>query len=480
MNTKFLSDLKQFLNKKRLLAISKTTFWFILGAIIGLFFFSSFVYIYYKQTYRDKIYPGIIINNIEFGGKTKNELRQYFSNQNKIIEKKSLQYQNDAYIATISAKQLMLGYDADLLAVQAYSIGRSGNFFSDVYLSLKSYLHGVSLSPAYHYSDEQLAVVLRKFELALNINPIDARFTYQNGRVTEFRTSKDGRRVVTEEIVSYLQERSVPSLLATNSMLIPQTIPLAVIKPDTTNNEANKMGITERIGIGTSLFHGSIVNRIYNLKLAASRLNGLLIKPDEVFSFNKAVGDISSLTGYKQAYVIQNGKTVLGDGGGVCQVSTTFFRAILNAGFKIVERNAHAYRVHYYEDDLGPGIDAAIYTPNIDLKFKNESGHHILIQSSVDEVNQQLTFEFYGTSDGRVATISKPVILSQSPAPETLYQDDPSLPVGELKQIDFSAPGAKVYFTYSVVKDGKQIISEKFTSNYRPWQAIFLRGTKPI
>ncbi len=169
---------------------------------------------------------------------------------------------------------------------------------------------------------------------------------------------------------------------------------------------------------------------------------------------------------------------MLGDGGGVCQVSTTFFRAILNAGFPVVERNAHAYRVHYYEDDLGPGIDAAIYSPNIDLKFKNDSGHHILIQSSVNDAAEQVTFEFYGTSDGRVATISKPVILSQSPAPETLYQDDPTLPQGELRQVDFSAPGAKVYFTYSVMKEGKQIISDKFVSNYRPWQAIFLRGTK--
>lgn len=479
MSVKFLSDLKHLPNKKKLLAATKTTFWFTLGAMIGLFFFSSFVYIYYKQTYRDKIYPGVIINNVEFGGKTQEELKKYFSNQNEIISKKSLEYRSGNYVATISAKQLNLGYDSDLLAIQAYSIGRSGNFFSDVYLSLQSYLHGVPLSPAYRYSDKELTTLIKKFESALNIDPIDARFTYQNGRVTEFRTAKDGKKVITGEIISYLQEKSVPALLGTNSIRILQTIPTSVIKPDITNNEANSMGIIQRIGIGTSLYHGSIINRIYNIKLAASRLNGILIKPGEIFSFNKAVGDISSLTGYKQAYIIENGKTVLGDGGGVCQVSTTVFRAILNAGFPVIERNPHAYRVHYYEDDMGPGIDAAIYSPNIDLKFKNESGHHILIQSSIDEVNEQLTFEFYGTSDGRVATISKPVILSQSPAPEALYQDDPTLPLGQLKQIDFSAPGAKVYFTYSVIKDGKQILSDKFVSNYRPWQAVFLRGTKP-
>jgi vancomycin resistance protein YoaR len=207
-------------------------------------------------------------------------------------------------------------------------------------------------------------------------------------------------------------------------------------------------------------------------------LNGILIKPGEEFSFDKAVGDVSSLTGYKQAYVIQNGRTVLGDGGGVCQVSTTFFRAILDAGYPITERNPHAYRVHYYEEDSGPGIDAAIYTPTVDLKFKNDSGHYLLVQSYIDTEEMRLTFELYGTKDGREVTIGKPVILSQSPAPEPLYQDDPTLPKGQIKQVDFAAPGAKVYFTREVKKNGEVIISDKFTSNYRPWQAVYLRGTK--
>jgi len=110
--------------------------------------------------------------------------------------------------------------------------------------------------------------------------------------------------------------------------------------------------------------------------------------------------------------------------------------------------------------------------------FRNDSGHYILIQSYFDADNEQLTFELYGTSDGRVSHISTPVIVSQTPAPEPLYQDDPTLPVGQVKQVDFAAAGANVYFNYSVVKDGKEIISDKFTSNYQPWQAIFLKGTK--
>ncbi len=112
------------------------------------------------------------------------------------------------------------------------------------------------------------------------------------------------------------------------------------------------------------------------------------------------------------------------------------------------------------------------------MKFKNDMGHHILIQSYVDTTNLRLTFDLYSTKDDREVIINQPVILSETPAPPPLYQDDPALSKGEVSQVDFSANGAKVYFTRIVKKDGKVTLNDKFTSNYRPWQAIFLRGTK--
>src|SRR5690606_38568609 len=100
------------------------------------------------------------------------------------------------------------------------------------------------------------------------------------------------------------------------------------------------------------------------------------------------------------------------------------------------------------------------------------------IQSLFDPVSQRLTFMLYGTSDGRVATITEPVVVSQTPAPEPKFEDDPNLPAGQVKQVDFAAAGAKVYFTRTVTRNGETIIEETFNSNYRPWQAVFLRGTK--
>ncbi len=89
-----------------------------------------------------------------------------------------------------------------------------------------------------------------------------------------------------------------------------------------------------------------------------------------------------------------------------------------------------------------------------------------------------MTFNLYGTSDNREVEISKPVILSTSSSPEPLYIDDPTLPKGEMKQIDYAVGGASVYFTRTVKKDGKVLINDKFSSFYRPWQAVYLKGTK--
>lgn len=470
---------KIFHNKSRFIKpIVRAVLWFSLGGFIGLFFFASFLFIYYRNTYKEKVFPGVAVQQVDFSGKSRDQVEQYYLNKNKTISDTTFYFTHDTAIATMSAQELGMGYDASLLADQAYSIGRSDNFFANLHFIFLAYVQGIQLTPTYQLNDRKLEAVLNPMTKEVYKKPVDAVFTVENGKVTTFKPSKDGEEVDMTALYETLKDR-LPSLLSTQRVqTITLQLPIIVIKPQITTENVNDLGIKELIGEGTSHYAGSIPNRIFNLTLAANRINGTLIPPGEVFSFVKTVGDISSLTGYKQAYVISGGKTILGDGGGVCQVSTTMFRAALNAGMPIVERNQHAYRVHYYEDDMGPGIDAAIYTPSVDFQFKNDTKHHILIQTVIDPENVALTFKLYGTKDGRVATLSKPVILSTSPPPETLYQDDPTLPKGQLKQIDFAAPGANVYFTREVKKDGKVIITDKFTSRYRPWQAVYLRGTK--
>ncbi len=328
------------------------------------------------------------------------------------------------------------------------------------------------------YNDQSIEALIPDFSAKVNRDPQNPKFIFENGRVTEFQPALDGIRIDSENfknqiIVALSQiENGTDKIVALN-------IPVFRTPSEVSTESINNLGIKELIGRGTSIYFHSIPGRVHNVVLAASRINGTLVKPGDTFSFNDALGDVSAFTGYQQAYIISGGKTILGDGGGVCQVSTTLFRALLNAGLPIVERAAHAYRVGYYEQDSPPGFDATVYAPSPDLKFINDTPGYILIEAVANPKNYSLVFELYGTSDGRVATASKPVVSNVTPALPTVYQDDPTLPAGTLKQTDFSAAGATVKFNYVVNRGGQTIFQKTFISNYRPWAAVYLRGTGP-
>ncbi len=320
--------------------------------------------------------------------------------------------------------------------------------------------------------------ILKKVKKQVEREPQNAAFQFQDGRVQEFKPARDGLKIDEKQFLENISN-AYNDIEENPEDKIVINIPLTITSPTITTNEVNDLGINELIGKGESTYRGSIASRVHNVNLAASKFNGILVAPGEVFSFNETIGDISVYTGYKQAYVIMSGKTVLGDGGGVCQVSTTMFRAALDAGLPIVERSPHSYRVGYYEQGYKAGLDATIYSPVTDLKFKNDTPRHILIQTISDPTNYYLAFEIYGTSDGRVAEITNHYVSAPIPPPEDLYIDDSTLPEGHVEQIDWAAWGAKASFDYTVERNGEVIFEKTFISNYRPWQAKFLRGTGP-
>lgn len=328
------------------------------------------------------------------------------------------------------------------------------------------------------FDDQKISEKISSIASKIDREPQDSKFVFEENRVKEFAPSKDGIATNSQKLRSELLE-AFNKLETTDQKTISLNVPVEKASPKITTSEVNNLGIKELIGRGSSKFVGSIPSRVHNVGHASSKVNGVLIPAGETLSFNNIVGDVSALTGYQQAYVIKDGKTVLGDGGGLCQVSTTLFRAALDAGLPILERRAHSYRVGYYEQDLGPGIDATVYSPTTDLKIKNDTPGHILIQTYFDAKSYSLIFEIYGTSDGRVATTTKPVVANVTSPAEDLYQDDPTLPIGVVKQVEHRANGAKVTFNYTVERGGEKIYEKSFVSNYRPWQAVYLRGTAP-
>ncbi len=295
-------------------------------------------------------------------------------------------------------------------------------------------------------------------------------------KATSFTPPLSGLKIEQEVFILSL-DQAVQKLINSETQELDLEIPLQEIPPSTSLAEINNLGINEIIGFGESYYTNSIPGRIFNVGHASERINNTLVAPKEEFSFNKTLGTVSAESGYKQGYIIQNGQSVLADGGGVCQVSTTLFRALLNAGLNITLRRPHSYRVGYYELSNDPGFDATVFSGNVDLRFINDTDGYLLITSQADSKNQYMNIKIYGTNDGRYTEIKNYKKYDASPPLPTEHIVDHSLPPGYKKQIDWAVGGLKTSFTHSIYNQDGSLKSEKeYHSNYRPWSAKYLIG----
>jgi vancomycin resistance protein YoaR len=322
---------------------------------------------------------------------------------------------------------------------------------------------------------DQVNEFVTSFASTYKKDPIDAIFEFDSGKVKDFQPAKDGFSVNVENLVLQLCSK-LENLATSSSSSTDLEVPLVPIEPKIKTSDVNKLGIKELLGRGTSTFSHSSAIRNFNVEKGASIVNRLLIAPGETFSFVSALGDVTLDNGFKKAYVIRKGKTELDVGGGICQVSTTFFRSLLNSGLNIIERKNHAYRVRYYEEDMPPGYDATVFIPSPDLKFINDTPAHLLIQSHYDGKIKKLTYEIYGTSDGRKAEISNYRQWGAAPPPPAVYIDDPTLPSGKVIQDEQAIPGLKTAFDWKVTRGGEVIHQKTFQSNFVPWAAVYRRG----
>ncbi len=228
----------------------------------------------------------------------------------------------------------------------------------------------------------------------------------------------------------------------------------------------------ELLGTATTTFWGSSADRIHNIALGAKRVSSVTVKPGEEYSFLEHLGDVSLATGYKKEAVISNGSTVKEAGGGICQVSTTLFRAAVDAGLPITERTGHGYIVGYY----GPGLDATIYGPWRDLKFMNDTGNPITIQSTV--VDGSINFAIFGIPDGRTATTSAMKVSDIKPPPPPIYISDFSLELGKKWCPESPVRGMKTEVMYTITRPDGTVEEQLFESNYKAWGKKCYMGVK--
>ncbi len=452
----------------------------VMGFFLTCFIFSILIlnFIISEEKRLDaKVYPNVFIDGKAVGYKTKGEIMDDLNILYKGLDKTKITViYKDSPVATIDADMINLHSDSQEVVDKAYLIGRSEHLSSRVLQKMlllfrsNKYRFETKIS----YDQEPIKNIVSNLEDQFAIAPKNALFTFENNRVTSFRKEEMGLGLSSDKLLKDIDTAIM--LLKKRPGDKEVLLTDVVLTPEVTLASANDFNIEEEIGEGKSDFSHSIPDRIHNIGLAASKLHGALIPKDSVFSFAETIGDISSHTGYKPSYIIKAGRTVLGDGGGVCQVSTTIFRAALNTGLPIIERHAHAYRVSYYENDSGPGFDATIFAPTVDLKIKNDTPGAILIQTEFDKDTKILKIKLYGKKDGRNVSVSPVTISNYQPPLPPIYQDDPTLKKGVTKQVDFPASGARASFSYKVTLGNEVIQEKKFISDYRPWQAVYLVG----
>ena len=300
--------------------------------------------------------------------------------------------------------------------------------------------------------------------------PMDARFHFneQSGDLEVIQPSRSGRALDVPQTLARMEQ----AIFSSGDRVVPMAF--TYTQPHYSDQvTAAELGITELISQGTTIYTGSSQARKDNIIRAAAKFDGIIIAPHEMFSFDQWLGDISPEEGYISSKVIVGGRTIDGVGGGVCQVSTTAFQAAFYAGYPIVERYAHSYRVGYYEQGEGAGMDAAIFSPDLDLRFLNDTDYSLLIETSVYPGSNSVQFRFYSTNPGRQVVKQGPEITNVRPAAPTVYEANPDLQAGQTLQVDWAAQGAEVRVTRVILdSSGNEIKREVFYSNYQPWGAI--------
>jgi vancomycin resistance protein YoaR len=254
-------------------------------------------------------------------------------------------------------------------------------------------------------SQDTIKEYLESVQKTLTSQPVNAklRFNSETQQIEILEPGKEGTKLMMEESSKRIRNDILAGVKRTELFV-------AVTSPLIDESQFDALGVKTLLGKGESNFRGSSKSRVKNINVAANKISSTLLKPGEEFSFVNTLGKVDARNGYLPELVIKGNKTIPEYGGGICQVSTTLFRAALNAGLPITERRAHSYVVNYYGK---PGLDATIYLPKPDFRFQNDTNHHILIQHYI--VGTILYYEIYGTSTGKTAKTIEPVILESSP-----------------------------------------------------------------
>lgn len=332
---------------------------------------------------------------------------------------------------------------------------------------------------------EKLAAWLdERLGAAIETEPVDAEVGWNGERLVSVEPSIDGVRLDAAK----LAERVESSFFGNGGTV---EAPVTYVKPTIDSANLDKLGITTLLGTGGSNYSGSNDGRATNVALGATLLNGTLIPPGGEFSFNGAIGVINEEKGFVEAQVI-SGEAIGRDiGGGICQVSTTMFRAAYLAGLPITEWWPHRFRIGFYEyDGWPPGLDASILQPTedpatwADFKFENPSSSWMLVESWTDGVN--VVVNIYGPDLGYKVDSTGPTWGDKTQMLPPKEVVDPELAPGTVTLSQTAGIGEELS-QYRVVRDrnGEVLWERSFYTKYFPRGDVWtvspdMKGQAPI
>ena len=333
-----------------------------------------------------------------------------------------------------------------------------------------------SVSPVVSLSNESLKKLADKAANEIDRPKFNARFDWNGGNLKLLRPGQDGRQVDKAKALDALT-----GAISSSQRTAP--LPVEMERAVGNNIDPSKLGIKELVDSASTSFAGSVPAKAFNISLAASRLNGVLLAPGDIFSFNKELGPTTLKSGFQIGFgiAVNNGEmqTVPSVAGGICQVSTTLLHSIFWAGYQIEQQYPHLYWISAY--GVPPkgmiGLDATVDAPNLDFKFKNNTGNYLLIQSKVEGSN--LEFSIYGTKPKWKVDVDGPIITNVVKADQTpVRQEEPSWSAGKELWVERAGDGMDVTIIRKVT-DGDDVRTLTLKAHYLPSKNVLMVGTGP-
>lgn len=424
----------------------------IVFAILFIIVFAMLTAIAFYNSNSDKIISGIYIKNVNVSGLTKQEAIAKVNNELEKYMDDSLVLVHNEYRTEISLEQLEANFDVESAVNAAYSVGKTKNIFKDGVKILDTMFSNINIDPVlninenvlrerisgitaelpdtiiqssyyidgnnlvitkgkkgYVVSESKMFNICRNEIQKLSFIGKEINIEVEEQQPQEIDLSKIHEELYKEPVNAYYttdpytvhpSEDGVDFKISMEEAenLLQQdqeeyVIPLKVTVPEITTKMIGTEAFPDLISEFSTKYSQSQKDRTTNLKLAAEKINGTVLMPGEVFSYNTVVGKRTIDAGYKEAKIYVNGEVVDGLGGGICQVSSTLYNAVLYANLEIVERRNHQFVPSY----AGAGLDATVVYGSIDFQFKNTRNYPIKIQCSVDR--GICNFQIYGLKE---------------------------------------------------------------------------------